>query len=211
MVIACLHTAASNISIFDTAAKDLGISPHKVSHVVMPHLLAAAEKTGGMTSEQRENLTRYLQSQTPFFDAIVITCSTLGPIADRFDDGGHHCPVYRTDRMLAEALQHRPGKSVVLYAAESTLDATTALFCSGALLSQNPEVIFVPDAWKAFTAGNNALYISLITDAIQNAYRHGAENVALAQVSMTPAAQNFSEFNKPMTSPHLALRFCFDL
>jgi hypothetical protein len=211
MAIMCLHTAASNITVFDTAARDLGISTNKISHLVMPHLLEAAEKTGGMSSDQRTDLNCFLQSLTPFFDAILITCSTLGPVADSFDGSRHHCPVYRTDKMLAEALKRRQGKSVVLYAAESTLNATISLFCSGESLEHHPEIIFVPEAWRAFKAGNQALYISLITEAVQHAYSNGAENVALAQVSMTPAVQHFSKLEKPMTSPHLALRLCFDL
>ncbi len=211
MAIACLHTAASNIAVFDSTAKDLGISTEKISHLVMPHLLAEAEKTGGMTSEQRESLICFLQSLTPFFDAILITCSTLGPVADSFDDNRHHCPVYRTDKMLADALQRKQGKSVVLYAAESTLDATISLFCSGESIKHHPDIIFVPDAWRAFKAGDQALYISLITDAVHHAYSNGAENVALAQVSMTPTVQHFPKLKMPMTSPHLALRLCFDL
>jgi len=211
MAIACLHTAASNITVFDSAARDLGISTEKISHLVMPHLLAEAEITGGMTSEQRQRLTCFLQSLSPFFDAILITCSTLGPVADSFDGSRHHCPVYRTDKMLADALQRTQGKSVVLYAAESTLAATISLFCSGKSIDHHPDIIFVPDAWQAFKAGDQARYLSLITDAVQQAYSSGAENVALAQVSMTPAVQHFSTVKKPMTSPHLALRLCFNL
>ena len=41
MRIACLHTAASNISVFDTAAKVLGIGPGVLRHEVRADLLAA--------------------------------------------------------------------------------------------------------------------------------------------------------------------------
>ena len=208
MTVACLHTAASNLAVFDEAANSLAIPATRLSHIVMPHWLEEAEKSGGLTPELQARLAAFLRNLTPFFDAILITCSTLGPVAGDFPDGP--CPVLRTDKLLADALHALPGKSVVLCAAPSTLAATTTLFCPPGLApQQQPEVRLIAGAWEAFKSGNQARYLSQIAEAAQHAYQQGAENVALAQVSMTPAVRNFPPPRRPLTSPHLALQHCF--
>jgi len=51
MRIACLHTAASNISVFETAAKALGIGAGVLRHEVRADLLAAAENAGHLSAD----------------------------------------------------------------------------------------------------------------------------------------------------------------
>ncbi|MCA1175003.1 MULTISPECIES: glutamate racemase [unclassified Pantoea] len=206
MTIACLHTAASNIALFDHAAHSLELPPHTLSHIVMPHLLAEAELSGGMTQEQRHRLAQLLHSFTPWFDAIVITCSTLGPVADTFQPQKSGCPVYRADRMLADHLHQMAGAALVLCAAESTLAATRLLFCPPTLPAEKqPQVALIPDAWAAFKAGDHQRYHALIADAVKRGREQGARQVALAQVSMAAAANSMPESERPLTIPQLAL------
>lgn len=208
MTIACLHTAASNIAVFDDAAQSLGIPPEQISHLVLPHLLAEAERSGGMTPAQQQRLEQWLLSLTPWFEAILITCSTLGAAADSFRDPQQRCAVYRTDRMLADEVHRRGGPALVLCAAESTLHSTRLLFCPESLApDQRPQVRLIPDAWTAFKAGRLDEYYALIADAVRAGQQQGACQVALAQVSMAGAASHFPAPQRPLTSPHLALRF----
>jgi hypothetical protein len=206
MTIACLHTAASNIALFDHAAHSLALPPHTLSHIVMPHLLAEAERSGGMTQEQQQRLTQLLHSMGPWFDAIVITCSTLGPVADAFQPKSTGCPVYRADRMLADHLHQIAGPALVLCAAESTLAATRLLFCPPTLPAEKqPQVVLIPDAWAAFKAGEHDRYHALIADAVKQGREQGAQHVALAQVSMAAAVTRLPERERPLTIPQLAL------
>lgn len=207
MTIACLHTAASNIALFDEAAQTLGLPATALSHIVMPHLLAEAELSGGMTAAQQQRLDRLLHSLTPWFDAILITCSTLGPVADSFKADSHRCPVYRTDRMLADHLHQMTGPSLVLCAAESTLAATRALFCPlGLAAERQPQVELIPHAWTAFKAGDHQRYHALIGEAVEQGRMKGAQQVALAQVSMAAAANSMRAEVRPLTIPQLALK-----
>ena len=207
MTIACLHTAASNIALFDEAAQTLGLPATALSHIVMPHLLAEAELSGAMTTEQQQRLDQLLHSLTPWFDAILITCSTLGPVADSFIADDHHCPVYRTDRMLADHLHQMAEPSLVLCAAESTLAATRALFCPPGLASERqPQVELIPHAWAAFKAGDHQRYHALIGEAVEQGRAQGAQQVALAQVSMAAAANSMRAEVRPLTIPQLALK-----
>lgn len=203
--ILCFHTAASNIAIFDDAAKTLGRDSAPLNHLVMPSLLIEAECSGGMTAKLRCRIAQLIKAMLPQFDAVLITCSTLGPVADDFSVQDR---VMRTDGMLAAALQRHTEPTVALCAAESTLAATRALFCQP---GSQTEVTLVEGAWAAFKAGDTTRYFSLIAAAAGQAYQHGAVAVASAQSSMTPVALQFSESRRPLTGPHLALQACYDL
>lgn len=171
----------------------------------MPALLAEAERSGGMTAELRQRIAQLISALLPQFDAVLITCSTLAPVAGDFSAQDR---VMRTDRMLAEALQRQTGSAVALCAAESTLAATRALFCQP---GRDIEVRLVEGAWAAFKAGDATRYFALIAAAAEQAYQQGAVAVALAQSSMTPVARQFPDAQRPLTGPHLALQACYDL
>jgi len=207
MLVACLHTAASNIALFDAAAHEWVGSPMTLNHMVMPQLLMEAEASGGMTQAQQQHIARLLHSLTPWFDVILITCSTIGAVADTFPMQETGCRVYRTDRMLADRLHQLSGPSRVLCAAPSTLTATRALFCPASLPAERqPTVHLVPDAWDAFKAGEVARYYALIRDAVQQSRQQGAKQVALAQVSMAAAIAEKDSAFPVLTIPALALQ-----
>ncbi|UZH01433.1 glutamate racemase [Pantoea anthophila] len=176
-----------------------------LNHLVMPALLAEAEERGGMDSDLRLRMARLIEGVLPQFDAILITCSTLAPVADAFPVQER---VMRTDRMLAEALHRQAGLAVALCAAESTVAATRALFCQP---GTQVKTELVAGAWDAFKAGNTTRYFDLIAAAAERAYQQGAVAVALAQSSMTPVAQRFPATQRPLTGPDLALQACYDL
>ncbi|MDI3364033.1 glutamate racemase [Pantoea sp. V108_6] len=203
--IACLHTAASNIAIFDDAARQLELDHLQLSHLVMPHLLAEAEASGGLTAGLHERLVALLRDLQPHFDVILITCSTLGPVSEAFTSSRQPCAVWRTDGMLAKAVHQSAKKTVVLCAAESTLGATRALFCTD---GQTPEIRLIPEAWQRFKAGDGAGYFHCVRTAVENAWQQGAERVVLAQSSMAPVAQQFPPERQPLSGPHLALLQC---
>lgn len=211
MTLLCLHTAATNIALFDDAARALDGPQPALSHMVMPHLLAEAERSGGMTAQQQLRLDQLLHSLAPWCEAILITCSTLGPAADAFRQGAHRCPVYRTDRMLADHVHRLAGTTRVFCAAESTLGATQALFCPPGLPVPPPQVELIPDAWAAFKRGDHLRYHALIIRAVEQAYAQGAQQVALAQVSMAAAAQSMPAATRPLTIPSLALQTVISL
>ncbi|WP_245317799.1 hypothetical protein [Ensifer sp. 1H6] len=50
MIIACLHTADSNVAVFEAAARELGLAAGVLRHAVRPDLLEAAERAGGLTT-----------------------------------------------------------------------------------------------------------------------------------------------------------------
>ncbi|HUS54565.1 MAG TPA: hypothetical protein VMY41_11245 [Thermohalobaculum sp.] len=174
MRIACLHTAESNVAIFE-AARPEGVS---LTHVVRPDLLAAAE-AGGLTPEIAAATARALRVLSESADAVVLNCSTLGPAAEA-------AGALRADAALAEAAVAGGGAVEVLCAAPSTLAATAELFGNAAgRTGARVTIRLVPGAWALFHAGDHAAYAEKIA---RDAEASRADVVALAQTSMAPAA-----------------------
>lgn len=110
MPILCLHTAHSNAVIFEQAAAELGWPAHSIVHQVHEELLLGAEAAGGMNASLRQKTAGQLDAlaDPADIDAVLLTCSTLGPaVADCLSD-----KVWRADGMLARkvaaALQRSP-------------------------------------------------------------------------------------------------------
>jgi len=175
MRIACLHTAASNAPIFD-AACPAGV---ELVHAVRADLLAAAEAAGGLTPEIAAETAAALHALADGADRVLLTCSTLGPAAGQ---GG----ALRSDAALARAAVAGGGSVEVLCAAPTTLGPTERLFAEAAAATGARITLrLVPGAWDLFHAGDLAAYAAAIA---RDAEASRADTVALAQVSMAPAA-----------------------
>jgi hypothetical protein len=189
MRIACLHTAQSNVAIFE-AARPNGVS---LTHVVRPDLLAAAE-AGGLTPEIAAATARALKVLRDGADAVLLTCSTLGPAAAG-------AGALRADAALAQAAAACGGMVEVLCTAPSTLAATAELFGAAAESGGvQVTVNLVPDAWELFHAGNHAAYAER---SAREADASRADAVVLAQASMAPAAK--LTVREVLTCPAVAL------
>jgi aspartate/glutamate racemase len=201
MRIACLHTAASNIAVFAAACPDPAV---ELSHEVRADLLAAAEQAGRVTPEIAARTAEALARLSLTSDAVILTCSTLGPIAGDVATSAS-VPVLRVDAALAAAAMRAGRRVVALCAVETTVAPTRLLFeAAAAEKSATVEIRLVHGAWKAFKAGRIADYHALIAEAADQAFRGGAEIVALAQASMAGAAELCRE-GSPLTSPAVGL------
>ena len=189
MRIACLHTAESNVAVFE-AARPEGVS---LSHALRPDLLAAAEAEG-LTPEIAAATAQALAALRDGADAVLLTCSTLGPAAGP-------AGALRADAALVEAATAGGGTVEVLCAAPSTLAATAELFgAAAASTGARVTIRLVPGAWRLFHAGDHAGYAELIA---RDAEASRAGVVALAQASMAPAAHLTAR--PVLTCPQVAL------
>jgi len=203
MRITCLHTASSNIRVFDAAAERLGIAPNVLQHEVRADLLAAAEQAGGLTVDIANATASALRLLSLEADAVVLTCSTLGPVVDGLSPGA---AILRTDQALAFAAAQAGGNIAVLCAVETTLEPTTRLFQQAAqFTSASVDVQWVPGAWALFKAGDLDGYLAVIANAADRAYRNGASTVVLAQASMSGAAARVTAGPPPLNSPTAGL------
>ena len=191
MRIACLHTAASNIAVFDAAATALAIRPGVLLHDVRADLLAAAELAGQLTAEIAATTASALLALAEQADVVVLTCSTLGPVVESLHSP--RAPILRTDEALAATALKCSGNVVVLCAVQTTVEPTSRLF-------HGADVRLVPGAWDLFKADNIHGYLTCIANAADHAYADGAAMVVLAQASMSGAAARVTAGPPPLTS-----------
>jgi fructose-specific phosphotransferase system component IIB len=197
--IACLHTAAGNRAVFDAACPP-GVT---LTHTLREDLLQDAEAAGGLTEAIAQRTARALEAlAVPGVDAVLLTCSTIGPGAAL---ARATIPVLRVDAALAEEATKRGGKVVVLCAVETTIEPTRAIFAEAAARhGATLEVRLVPGAWSAFRAGDPAGYHRIVAEASDAAYAEGADQVALAQASMSGAVVQ-AKAGRPLASPPVGL------
>jgi hypothetical protein len=204
--IACLHTADSNIPIYEDAARQLGLPAGALHHHVRADLLLTAERLGGLTSDIVMETADVLQCLARDADAVVLNCSTLGPAASEAAANAA-VPIVRADGVLAEEAVKAGGKVIVLCTVETTIGPTTGLFESAAEATGAAiEVRLIPGAWALFRAGNQPAYLASIAKAVEAAHGEGPVTVVFAQASMTDAAQLLPENSaQPMSGPTTAL------
>ncbi len=203
--IACLHTADSNIAVFDEASRSLGLAGIRLHHAVRADLLAAAERAGGLTPAIAAETAALLRDLTAEADAVLLTCSTLGPAAEAASPDAA-VPVLRVDAALAAEAVKAGGRVVVLCAVETTVAPTRCLFEAAARATgAEIDVAVVPQAWEAFKAGESDRYRNLVARAAAAARANGATRVALAQASMAGAAALLPADSRPLTSPAAGL------
>lgn len=201
--ISCLHTAQSNIAVFETARRELKLDGVILKHRVRADLLAEAASSGGATDALLERVADELRSVAAGADGVLLTCSTIAAAAPKAAET-LDIPVFRIDEALAEEATHGGGNVVVLCAAGTAIAPTRILFDSAAIAaSAAVEVRLVPGAWELFQAGREADYFAMIAEAADAAAGEGAR-VALAQASMAGAAPLARV--APFTSPIAGLR-----
>jgi hypothetical protein len=113
--IVCLHTADSNIALFDAAARAAGFEALELTHVVRADLLAAAEQAGGLTDAIAAQTREVLLTLKDNAHAVLLNCSTLGPsVNDALAAQAAPVPVLRADAALAKRAVQNGGKVIVL-------------------------------------------------------------------------------------------------
>lgn len=201
-----LHTAESNIALFDKAARDANLAALELTHVVRADLLAAAERAGGSSAAIATQTQAALLALCKDAHAVVLTCSTLGTaLDDALAARAAPVPVLRADAALAHRAVKNGGTVAVLFTAPTTYEPTMQLFLEAAThTGAKVELKMVDGAWERFKAGDSAAYLSAIAAAADAAYANGADVVALAQASMTGARGQVTR-GKPLTSPEAAI------
>lgn len=206
MRIACLHTVDSNIAVFEAAVS--GLSSVSLSHLVRADLLSRSEQAGGLTPEIRDEAAALLRGLLDGADAVLLTCSTVGPAAEQAAEGAGK-PILRVDGALAKAAvdQAESGSKhvIALCAVQTTVEPTRALFERAAQgRGVTIEMRVAPDAWSTFKSGDTPGYHRLVAQAADAAFAEGHDVVALAQASMAGAAALCTQ-GTPLTSPAAGL------
>lgn len=195
--IAFLHTAAVHQARFAEllAAADPGVTAR---HVVRPDLLAHAQAQGleGVRAE-----TWRLLHDLSGADAVVCTCSTLGPLVDALRTDIPH--LIRIDRPLMQAAAACGPRCLLVLCLDSTRAASAALLADCG--AETVDVLMCADLWPLFLAGDHAGFHAAIAARVRGAL-DGQDSVVLGQASMAGAGAMLRDLPVPVLSaPALAV------
>lgn len=195
MKIACLHTAESNISLFDEAAAALGL---ELVHAVRADLYQRAIELGGVDEAILSETAEALAGLDG--EVVILNCTTICDAADRVG-------ALRVDVALAEAATADGGTVEVFVTTPTTIKPTGAVFhAAAAQTGAAVTLTLVEDALPAFLAGDLHEYARLIARVAEVS---SADKIVLAQTSMVPAASMMDR--AVMTSPSAALNKAVDM
>ena len=180
--------------------------PVQHSHLVRADLLARAGDAGGLTGEIQDETEAVLRSMTNEADAVVLTCSTLGPAADAISDK----PVMRIDRALAEAAAKTGGTVAVLCTVETTIGPTGDLFRQVAAgTGATVDVKLIDGAFQLFLDGDTDRYFAAIASTADETAPE-FDVVAFGQASMAPAAAA-CKVARPLTSTDAGMAAAYEM
>lgn len=195
MKITCLHTADSNIPLFDEAAALLGLT---LSHAVRADLYQRAIEQGGVDETILSETAEALSALDG--DIVILNCTTICDAADRVG-------ALRVDVALAEAATAGGGTVEVFVTTPTTIKPTGTVFeAAAADTGATITLTLVEHALPAFLAGDLGEYARLIAKAADASM---ADVVVLAQTSMAPAAAMMTR--EAMTSPSATLNKAVDM
>jgi hypothetical protein len=197
-----IHTVASLPTTFDQLAAELlpGVT---VEHVVDEALLQETMRAGGLTDDVRARFAddaRRALATAP--DAVVLTCSSVGPAADGLD-------VHRIDQAMAERAVELGSRIGVAATVPTTLGPTSELIERAARAADRPAEVrthLVAGAFDALRGGQPEQHDRLVMAALRD-LAGWADVLVLAQASMARALDGASEVAgvPVLTSPRLGV------
>jgi hypothetical protein len=211
MKIAFLHTAQVHVETFDALVNTMAPDTDCAHHVA-PDLLARAQINGLQDVEQE---VADILNELSNSDAVVCTCSTLGPLVDTI--AVSHPNVIRVDRPLMDRACTFGPDVLVAICLESTRNATLALLdnCAEQMgKAITPRLVLCASAWPFFEAGDNAGFAAEISKSIRAeiAMQGTPDCIVLAQASMRVAAPELEDIGPPvLSSPMLAVQHALAL
>lgn len=202
MIAGFIHTTPDNPLRFDQLFAQVMPGVERL-HISDAWLLDEAIR-GGVSPEHDTRLeahVKHLASRGA--SAILVTCSSIGEVADRADASAS-VPVLRVDRPMArlagELALSEGGAIEALATLSSTLEPTTSILRA----ESNPKVgvsgRVVRGAIEARSAGDTETFNQLICEAVDTALDKGSV-VVLAQATMSEALSGDNRGGRVLSSP----------
>ncbi|MFI9758977.1 aspartate/glutamate racemase family protein [Streptomyces sp. NPDC051963] len=202
-MLALLHTSPVHIPVYD-ALRDEDHQSLELRHFVDESLLARARAEGpeAVADDVRTAVERAVADGAR---AVLVTCSTLGGVAEEAADG-IGVPVLRGDRPMAAAAVAAGSRIVVLGTVDSTFGPTASLIEEEARRAGRPvdvRTALVAGAWARFESGDLEGYARLVAATADEVT--DADAIVLAQPSMAPARQLTTTPIPVLSSPRQGL------
>ena len=208
-----LHTADVHVETFDRLMHEIapGFSG---THVVRAEWLSEARERG-IGEDLKARVLNFLREAGEKTDAVLCSCSTLGPLADEARSAQSN--IVRIDRPMMEKAVALDGTIVVAFCLESTREPTMELIRSAAGQLSRPgraTGVLCDGAWDFFERGDSAGFGRSIATSIRSALDavDDPSCIVLAQASMAVAEPYLSDLDIPvLSSPRLAMEAVLEL
>ncbi len=210
--ITLIHTVTTLVPTFDALVRDAmpGWAP---SNIVDESLLRGTIARGELTAQtMRRCLTHIWQAVDSGAEAVVVTCSSLGPAVEA---ARPFCPVplFRIDEGMAMAAVEKGARIGVSATLSTTLNPTTDLIRAVALREGKAAVVtarLADGAFQRLQAGDVAGHDAAVAETL-----HGlapdVDVIVLAQASMARAVAAAGDLGVPvLTSPELGITYVAD-
>ena len=186
-----VHTAPANVARFELLAEEL-LPGVMVEHVVDESLLQETIAAGALTAEVEQRFIERAEAlRAGGADAVVLTCSSVGPAADLVSEGP--MPVLRIDVAMAEEAVRLGNRVGVAATLPTTLGPTADLIHAAAGRAGRVVEVRTRLAEGAFQllTSDPAEHDRRVRDCLAE-LADWAEVIVLAQASMTRAIQGTS-------------------
>jgi len=210
ITIAYLHTSHVLIPMFsDLSRRELpGVEQF---HMVDESLIQNTIRAGGLTKITiRRVINMVLSAREGGADAVVVTCSSIGPAVNLAREVCDF-PVVRVDEAMAEEAVRRGTRIGVAATLRTTLEPTVALLRAKALdagRAVDVEESLCEDAFAAVLSGDTRTHDQLLSDSLVR-LRKSVDVVVLAQASMARVVASLPAGNEStpiLSSPELAVK-----
>lgn len=197
--IALLHTSGVHEPTFRNLIKERAPDVRQ-RHTVRDDWLDTARRDG-LTPDLQQAVHAFLLAEARQADAVLCTCSTLGPLVDGVEaEGG---AVIRIDRPMMEAAIATGGPVLIAYCLESTRDPTLALFDAVVASTGRTcavKTVFCEGAWPHFENGAIEAFSETVASSVRKAAgrQETLSAIVLAQASMAPAARQLADLGIPV-------------
>ncbi|MCJ8312570.1 MAG: hypothetical protein HRU38_05495 [Saccharospirillaceae bacterium] len=196
--ISFIHTASVHINTFNTILADL--APQlTINHIVDESLLTYAQQHG-VDSVLKQKVNTMLAELSLQSKVIVITCSSIGAIAENIGQL-NGCVIQRIDRAMADFSVQNGNNILVVASLESTLTPTHDLLKSSVLtIGKTPKftVQCIDNAWDNFVKGDMEAYYADIIKVLKLSEQK-YDLIVLAQASMA-GVESSVELSIPLVS-----------
>ena len=208
--LALLHTTPTLCSVFNALAAT-HLPGVRLVHLVDESLLKNTIAAGRLEKATTRRLINLVGSAFDAgADAVMVTCSSIGPAADiattLFD-----APVFRVDAAMAEGAVANARRVGIVATLSTTLGPTAALVRQKAAeAGREVEVIecLCAGAFEAVMAGDTAEHDRVVSQAIREKMR-GVDAIVLAQASIARVLQSLPPADIPapvFASPELGIQ-----
>jgi Asp/Glu/hydantoin racemase len=193
--LAFLHTVSSNAPVFKALAEELlpGIDAY---HIVDESLLQNTVRAGHLEpTTVRRLITMVGLAQESGADAVLVTCSSIGPAVE-LSRAAVDIPVFRVDEPMADEALRLGTRIGVAATLATTLEPTAALIRARAQAAQRTDITLITElcegAFDAVVAGDTQRHDALVAQGLERLAPQ-VDVIVLAQASMARAVDTLAE------------------